>query len=306
MLIAVATVGVFFVLMFLWFLAAPVFRWRFQFGIISLFVLTLVVAIPCSWLAVAREKARKQREAVAEIEKAGGSFSYDYQLDANGDEILGAIPPGPPWLRELMGDDIFESVALVDLADLEVGDARLQHLKEHLDGLPQLQELDLGHTKVSDAGLQLLEGLARLQELDLEGTKVGNAGLAHLKGLTQLQRLNLCNTAVNDAGLAYLSGLKKLRRLDLCGTKISDAGLVHIRALTELRSLGLSDSTVRDVGLDRLKGLTQLQELGLGFTDVSDAGMSRFRRAVPRCTICPFLPVLTHHGGACTIGGGMF
>ena len=306
MLITVAAVAMMMVLVFLWFLAALAFRMRFQFSIRSLLLLMLVVAVACSWLAVARERARKQRETVAEIGNAGGDVFYDYQLDASGDEILGAIPPGPPWLRELMGGDIFDSVALVDLADLEVGDARLQHLKENLDGLPRLQELDLGHTKVSDAGLKLLEGLARLQQLDLEGTKVGDAGLAHLKGLTQLQRLNLCNTAVSDAGLAYLSGLKKLRRLDLCGTKISDAGLVHIRALTELQSLGLSDSTVSDVGLERLKGLTQLQELGLGFTDVSDAGMSRFRRAAPRCTICPFLPVSTHHGGACAIGGGMF
>ncbi len=89
MLITVAAVAMMMVLMFLWFLAALVFRLRFQFSILSLFVLTVVVAIACSWLAVARERARKQRETVAEIGKAGGDVFYDYQLDANGDENSG-------------------------------------------------------------------------------------------------------------------------------------------------------------------------------------------------------------------------
>ena len=60
-LIAVASVGVFLLLMLLWFLAALVFRWRFQFSILSLFVLTVAVALPCSWLATEMKAAREQR-----------------------------------------------------------------------------------------------------------------------------------------------------------------------------------------------------------------------------------------------------
>jgi hypothetical protein len=41
-LICLATVGAAFVVMFLWFLAALVVRWRFQFSTPSLLVLTLV------------------------------------------------------------------------------------------------------------------------------------------------------------------------------------------------------------------------------------------------------------------------
>ena len=48
-LITIASVGVILLLMFLWFLAALVFRWRFQFSILALLVLTLVVAVPFSW-----------------------------------------------------------------------------------------------------------------------------------------------------------------------------------------------------------------------------------------------------------------
>ena len=82
MLIAVAVVAMAMLLMFLWFLAALIFRLRFQFSILSLLLLTLVVAIPCSWLATEVKQAREQREVVKWIESAGGGVVlYDYQLD---------------------------------------------------------------------------------------------------------------------------------------------------------------------------------------------------------------------------------
>ena len=37
---------------------------RFQFSLRSLLVLVVVVAVPCSWLAVEMKKAREQKEAV--------------------------------------------------------------------------------------------------------------------------------------------------------------------------------------------------------------------------------------------------
>ena len=51
-LIAVAVDGIIIFLMLLWFAASVLFRWRFQFGIRSLLILTITVAIPCSWFAV--------------------------------------------------------------------------------------------------------------------------------------------------------------------------------------------------------------------------------------------------------------
>ncbi len=54
-LIAVANVGAFFLLMLLWCAVAFVFRLRFQFGIRSLGLLTVAVAVAFSWLAVERE-----------------------------------------------------------------------------------------------------------------------------------------------------------------------------------------------------------------------------------------------------------
>ena len=95
-LVTIATVAAAMLLMFVWFLAALVFRLRFQFSIRSLLVLAVVVAIPCSWLATEMKKAREQREAVEGIWKAGGMVSYDYQLDPDGGVTPFAKPAHQP------------------------------------------------------------------------------------------------------------------------------------------------------------------------------------------------------------------
>ncbi len=66
-LVCLATVAAAFVLMFLWFLAALLLRWRFQFSILSLLVLVVVVAVPFSWLATEMKQARRQRDVVEEM-----------------------------------------------------------------------------------------------------------------------------------------------------------------------------------------------------------------------------------------------
>ena len=156
-LVALAAVGAFLVLMFLWFLLALVFRWRFQFSILSLFVLTVVMALPFSWLATEMKAARKQREAAEGIGKAGGYVIFDYQeglritLSHSGTTV-GGTPPGPLWLRKLLGVDLFASATQASLNSTGISDAGLERFR----WLPTLQTLDLIDTKVSDAGLEHL------------------------------------------------------------------------------------------------------------------------------------------------------
>jgi hypothetical protein len=159
-LIAVASVGVAFLVMLLCFVVSLLFRWRFQFGIRSLLILTVVVALPCSWLAVTMRQAKRQREAVVGIESAGGKVQWSKSS-------------GLAWLRSLLGDAFFRYVASVILLDNEnVTDHGLEHLKE----LSQLESLDISFTKVTDDGLKNLKGLNNLQELSLVFTRVTDAG----------------------------------------------------------------------------------------------------------------------------------
>ena len=171
-LIAVASVAVVFVVMLLWFVVALVCRGRFQFSIRSLLVLTVAVAIPFSWLAVEMNAAREQKEAVKAIKKDAW-VPYEYQLGAL---LPNPQPPEPLWLRSLLGDDFFESVAFVHF---------------------------FSQTLVTDAVMVQLKGLAQVN-LDLQRTEITDAGLEHLNGLKQLRFLNLTDTHVTDAGVAKL------------------------------------------------------------------------------------------------------
>ena len=143
----------------------PKLRW-YQYSLRSLFLLTLLVAIGMSYVAVTMQNQRKQKAAAEAIEKAGGTVWYE-----------------PTWLGKLLRDDSLVKVTVVEFSGESTTDAVLVHLQ----GLSQLKTLDLDDAEVTDAGLVHLQGLSQLQSLRLYNTKVTDAGLVHLQGLSQLQ-----------------------------------------------------------------------------------------------------------------------
>jgi hypothetical protein len=92
----------------------------------------------------------------------------------------------------------------------------------------QITRLDLGKTKISDAGLRTISMFAALTRLDLHGTAVSDSGLAALKGLPELRSLNLFVTGVTDSGLPALEGLAKLEDVYLRETKVTEAGIERL------------------------------------------------------------------------------
>lgn len=134
---------------------------RFQFSLRALLVLVVVVASPFSWLAVERVKARRQADAVTWVEEfKNATVLYDWAVDAKGNVLANAQPPAPPRIGRPLGIDFFTTVLRVSLANSEVSDADL----DRLEAFPQLQELDLRHTKVtSDGAKRLQRALPRCQ-----------------------------------------------------------------------------------------------------------------------------------------------
>jgi hypothetical protein len=225
-LIAIAAAAMVMLMSFLWFAVALLFRWRFQFSIRSLLILTVAVAIPCSWLAVERKKAREQKEAVEAIVNAGGLVEYDDE-DSDPFANLPATPraSGPAWLRNFLGRDFLASVVSVGLRANQVTNAELGQLK----GMGRLQGLYLENTQVTDVGLEQVRCLGQLRRLDLNATRVTDAGLEHLKDLGQLQRLDLGYTQVTDVGLEHLKGLGQLHWLNLYETQVTNEGVKKLK-----------------------------------------------------------------------------
>ena len=200
-LTCVAGVGVAMLLMLVWFGVALIFRWRFQFGIRSLLVLVVVVALPCSWLAVALKQAREQKDAVAAIVKTRGRVFYDdgwlSSIKLSGFHVdLPGNGSQPTWLCTLVGYDFVNDVAYVRMRPTTT-DSDLECFRR----LPKTVAVSLCDTNVTDKALEHIKGLAHLKTLDLSLTKVSDVGLEQLKDLTELRQLDLGATGVTDEGV---------------------------------------------------------------------------------------------------------
>jgi hypothetical protein len=238
-LTALAAVGVFLTGMLLRFVLAFLFSWRFQFNLRLLLTLTVVMAIPASWLAVEMKKASEQRKAID-----AASFGI---YESKG--IQGSEPEEPEWLLRLLGKDFFLNVIDLYFGHQGITDANLKSL----EGLDGLQQLDLSYNEITDTGITYLNGLAQLQSLSLECTAVADVGLRHLRGLTNLQKLKLMNTKLTDSGLQHLQSMNQLQHLDLRYNDVTDAGLGYLTMLKDLQLLRLTGTRVTDNGVKRLQ-----------------------------------------------------
>ena len=236
-LITVAVVGIAFVLTLLWFVASLLFRWRFQFSIRSLLLLTFAIAFPCSWLATEMEAAKKQKMLVDVIKKEGGSVQYNLGELEPGFHSYGTRSPELPQLQELLGDDFFGEINDVSYRNMSASGIPAASL-DLLDQLPQLRILDFYHAKITDSGWARLKGLTRMQTLSLPNDTTDEK-LGCLDGMTQLRTLALTSAAITNDGLKHLMKTPRLQLLSLAGTKITDAGLGHLRGMLNLETIFL-------------------------------------------------------------------
>jgi hypothetical protein len=251
----------------LWVIACCVFRLKSQFGLRTLLLAVVVVAIPSGWMSRELERARNQRALVERFR------IYNY-LDG-GPRLV------PNWLRKSLGEDFFAELEGVGFDAPESG-AGLAPLR----GFTTLRSLYLRGTQVTDDGLANLREFTNLRSLDLSGTKITDSGLTQLRGLTNLQSLDLTGTKITDDGLANLRALTNLQTLYLYGAPVTEVGIAHLCELTNLKTLGLNGTQVTDAGLARLRELTNLSELSLNGTPVTDAGLAYIHKLTNLETLC--------------------
>lgn len=194
-------------------------RFRYRFGLRSLFLLVTVAAIPLTWLAWQISIVHNRRQVVSEIEELGGSVRFVEQ----------ATPSNPQpfwrnWARALLGDDFFAEVEQVQSFDAVATDETLARIAT----LPRLDQLLLQSNLITDHGLHHLRRLRRLKTLQVESSAITAAGIGQLKEL-DLNALQLRGENVDDSWIAEITKLTNLKFLNVDGTKITSEGLKKLR-----------------------------------------------------------------------------
>jgi len=254
-LLALASMAVVILFLFLWFAAALVLRRRFQYSFRTMLLGMLLASVGMSCLAVRLQQARRQRAALESLSALEANVVYDCESDLPDNVIAGPIvlPSEIAWLRGFLGEDFFADAIRLTLFGLNTTDSDLRALK----ALPRLRALHVFCAKkITDAELEPVESLRQLEDLELGApSSVTDAGLQRLKALTRLKKLSISDSNITDVGLENLRALTRLRTLDLSGTKITDAGLKYLGALTQLQILNVEGCRVTHGGLAGLQKL---------------------------------------------------
>ena len=89
----------------------------------SLRTFVVVLTVFGVWLGLLVYRVNKQKEVVQWVRDHGGTVGYDFQWDeVKESSINDAQPPGPDWLRNLIGVDYFSDVRVLYLGDTQVTD----------------------------------------------------------------------------------------------------------------------------------------------------------------------------------------
>jgi hypothetical protein len=129
-------------------------------------------------------------------------------------------------------------LTLLSLDRCDVNDHTVEILAR---GLPQLKELFLRKTKVTDASLPFLRAMERLEVLALDETAVSSDGLTKLAGHPALKELWLTGTTITDDVIPFLARLPKLEKIWLSDTHVTAEGAALLRSASPHVRVTLGD-----------------------------------------------------------------
>jgi hypothetical protein len=175
----------------------------------------------------------------------GAGFSVDWQIDQDNwmsggvtkvfvNQLRSWPPSSPdpdlsllPWLLNVESLDLGESAVTEQELALLRG---LNHLKSL--NLARLNHLRyrLAESGLSDSCLIPIQGLTQLDDLELSGNRISDDGLALIAGMHDLKSLGLTATDVTDAGLDHLRALRKLKTLFLGGSLVTPQGAKNLQS----------------------------------------------------------------------------
>ena len=262
---------------------SPRRRWL-SFSLRSMLMFVAVAGISMGWMAWHVNRVRNQRLVVAELSSVGGLVIYSYQWQ----QRTRQEPPGPKWLRSLLGDDIFADVKEVDIRHDHVTEQTLARVAT----LPAVLTLMMRSDRISDSGLAHLAKMSTLQQVDLYSPGLSDASLAQLAKIEGLKYLTVDSPQLTDVGLEYVGKLKKLEAIDIKADQVTGESLAQIATLPNLRQLTLDSKQLADVGLVHLQLAPRLKHIAFKKGKLTEGEIERLCEAHPLCRV--WAPQIEH------------
>ncbi len=280
-------------------------RW-YQFSLRTLLLVVTLAGCGFGWFGAKLRRARLQHLAVERLQSCGATVIYDYEpRDADiawyrSSRPTAVEPPGPAWLRAILGMDFFANVVEVDLHDgfqpqQDASDAELwqqlrglkrlslegfsdldEQVLGRLPELPQVEELYVRES--TNQGLRyIIKRFPRLKSLTVMHAFPSEATVEDLDGLVGLEELSMCY--LTDSNLRLIARLPNLRSLDLCfcDSAITDAGMARLLSCGKLKTLLLDYTKVTDAALLTLAKRPDLESLSIGGTGVTADGLKNLK-----------------------------
>jgi len=180
--------------------------------------------------------------------------------------MLAALPlmaVDTDWITKLGGTfqrDRTGRIVSVNLRGCWLNDADMIELAR----LPELQRLDLSHTRISDEGMLNLKPAPKIQDLKLFYSEwITDQGMTAIKGWSHLKRLDVRGTRISDGTIEIVSRFPGLEALDIAHTEVTDVGLENLITLVNLRELAVGRGRLTNAGLAKLKMLPTLTSLDI-------------------------------------------
>ncbi len=257
-------------------------RWL-QFGLRTLLAVVALTTGPLLAWRIYIEPFRQQAATMAIIEQLGGTYQSE--------------PGGMAWLRRMFGEEGFQDVTHVNLADCDEPDRYIEHIAR----LPILRTLVVGGREFKPAHLRRLGSLVSLEGLVLDTTR---ASAEEINGI----RASLPNLTVYESQRRAVKWLESKKQLVACGqpagpdwlrkivgdefftevisvdpewenigeagswpkdSELKDDDVAYLERLTSLEHLGVANAHLALDGLARLAPLAHLRELDLTRTKIA-------------------------------------
>ena len=188
-------------------------RWL-QFSLRGLLGVMVFFALGLGWIASERRKVWLEERAVEEIERLGGVALRVDEVAADVSGLLVSIRT-PAWKRRLFGENYSRPVASVEF-EPGIGAEAVALLGP----LRKLTSLKLVGARIGDEEVTAILRHPELWELELSATDITDAGAERLGELPKLTVLRLDHTAITERTLDAFSG-KTLRRVSIRDVDVS-------------------------------------------------------------------------------------